>query len=212
MVLIAMDRFGAVVFPLRRPLNSSKLCLLFIILATWICAVIMSFPALFAYEAVEYEGKLMCMMRFDDAYVGEVYFQVLPLLLDVISFALVIVLYSVIIYKLKSQKVPGEPSNNAEEQRARRHRKVMKMTVAIELAFALCWTPIDTYSFLSYFVWDSTTRFSCGATKFHFFARFVASANSAINPCICFTFGGYYRQGLKSLFRCYGRSRGNTRR
>ena len=71
---------------------------------------------------------------------------------DVISFALMIVLYSVIIYKLKSQKVPGEPSNNAGEQRARRHRKVMKMTVAIGLAFALCWTPIDTYSFLSYFV------------------------------------------------------------
>ena len=35
MILIAMDRFGAVVFPLRRPLNTSKLCL-FMILATWI--------------------------------------------------------------------------------------------------------------------------------------------------------------------------------
>ena len=154
----------------------------------------------------------MCMMRFDDSYVGGVYFHVVQLLLDVISFALMIVLYSIIIFKLKSQKVPGEPSNNAEEQRARRHRKVLKMAVAIGLAFTLCWTPIDTYSFLSYFVWDNTTRFSCAATQFRFSARFMASANCAINPCICFTFGGYYRQGLKSLLRCHGRSTGNTRR
>ena len=41
LLLIALDRFGAVVFPLRRPLISLELCP-FLILATWIFAAIWS--------------------------------------------------------------------------------------------------------------------------------------------------------------------------
>ena len=52
LILIAVDRFGAVVFPLRSPLIRSKLCPFFI-LATWIVAVAVSSPHLFANELVE---------------------------------------------------------------------------------------------------------------------------------------------------------------
>ena len=47
LVLIAVDRFGAVVFPLRSPLISSKLCPFFI-LATWIVAMAVNSLELFA--------------------------------------------------------------------------------------------------------------------------------------------------------------------
>ena len=52
LILIAVDRFGAVVFPLRSPLIRSKLCPFFI-LATWIVAVAISSPYLFAKELFE---------------------------------------------------------------------------------------------------------------------------------------------------------------
>ena len=52
LVIIAVDRFGAVVFPLRSPLIRSKLCPFFI-LATWIVAVAISSPYLFAKELFE---------------------------------------------------------------------------------------------------------------------------------------------------------------
>ena len=45
LVLIAVDRFGAVVFPLRSPLISSKLCPS-LILATWIIAMAVPSPNL----------------------------------------------------------------------------------------------------------------------------------------------------------------------
>ena len=53
LILIAVDRFGAVVFPLRSPLIRSRLCLFFI-LTTWIVAVAFNSPDLFLYELVEY--------------------------------------------------------------------------------------------------------------------------------------------------------------
>ena len=52
LILIAVDRFGAVVFPLRSPLIRSKLCPFFI-LATWIVAIAVDSPFFFANELVE---------------------------------------------------------------------------------------------------------------------------------------------------------------
>ena len=54
LMLIAVDWFGAVVFPLRSPLIRSKLCPFFI-LATWIVAVAVSSPYLFAVKLVAWK-------------------------------------------------------------------------------------------------------------------------------------------------------------
>ena len=48
LILIAVDRFGAVVFPLRSPLIRSKLCPFFI-LATWMLAMVFISPDLLAF-------------------------------------------------------------------------------------------------------------------------------------------------------------------
>ena len=59
LLLIAVDRFGAVVLPLRSPLISSKLCPFFI-LATWIVAIAVNSPQLFVFKLGEYPEKLVC--------------------------------------------------------------------------------------------------------------------------------------------------------
>ena len=53
LVLMAVDRFRAVVFSLSYPLISSKLCSFFM-LATWIVAMAIGFPELVAFKLVEY--------------------------------------------------------------------------------------------------------------------------------------------------------------
>ena len=60
LVLIAVDRFVAVVFPLRSPLFSSKLYRFFI-LATWIIAMATFIPYLLAFKLVEYDHEYKCV-------------------------------------------------------------------------------------------------------------------------------------------------------
>ena len=67
LVLIAVDRFGAVVFPLRSPLISSKLCPFFM-LAPWIIAMAVFSPCLFAFKLVEYPGGLECAQRWKEIF------------------------------------------------------------------------------------------------------------------------------------------------
>ena len=204
LVLIAVDRFGAVVFPLRSPLIGPKLCP-FLILATWIFAITTQFPYYSVYKFVEYPEKMACEVRwkevFDESsyYILQNYIIVLSIIELYIPFALMTILYSIILYKLRIQRVPGVQSVNSENLRAKRQRNVLKMAITIVSVFAICWLPISVLTFLSTFVWHNTTLPSCGTVRYWLVAQIVAHANCAMNPCICFFFSRNYRQGLRSL-------------
>ena len=51
------------------------------------------------------------------------------------------ILYLIIVLKMKSNKIIGLQSVNVREQRLKRERNVLKMCIAIVLAFAVCWVP-----------------------------------------------------------------------
>lgn len=117
---------------------------------------------------------------------------------------LVAILYIIIIVKLKSQNFPGEQSISSNQQRLKREQNVLKMSVAIVLGFALCWVPFSIIVLLYYFAWSHSNAVECGVTRHIWFAaQFMARANCALNPCICFIFSGNYRQGLKNLLNCF---------
>ena len=202
LVLIAVDRFGAVVFPLRSPLISSKLCPFFI-LATWIIAMAFFSPYLFAFKLdVEYPGGLVCRLRWKEVF-GESssyhnYFVPVLMIFYFIPLVLISILYIIIYIKLKSQKAPGEQSGNAGQQRQQRERNVLKMAIAIVLGFAVCWMPYFILWFLVFFVSDIR---SCGFRYFALLAFLMVRINCAMNPCICLIFSRNYRIGLKTLFR-----------
>ena len=206
LVLIAVDRFGAVVFPLRSPLISSKLCPFFI-LATWIIAVACHCPELIVAKLVEYPQRLACVWQWKEAF-GESlslenYVVSLFIVFRYIPLVLTAILYLTIALKIKSHTIPGEQSVNAREQRVKRERNVLKMSIAIVLAFAVCSLPWSIYWLLTLFSSDNAIISSCGFEYFASIAFFLSHSNCAINPCICFIFSGNYRQGLKNLLSCY---------
>ena len=203
LVLIAVDRFGAVVFPHRSPLISSKICPFFI-LATWIIAMAVASPYLLASKIVENPGGLQCEEQWNEAF-GESfsvknYFLAIFVVFFYIPIVMLTILYSIIVIKLKSQKIPGEQSANAEQQRAKRNRNVFKMAIAIVLGFVLCSVPYSICDLLFNFERGSLP---CGFFVYETITYFMAVSNCAINPCICFIFSSNYRNALKRLLRCF---------
>ena len=119
LILIAVDRFGAVVFPLRSPLIRSKLCPFFI-LATWIVAVAVNSPYLFAIEIVEYPEGTWRVAKWKKVF-GESsshasFVLAYHILFIYIPVMLLVILYSIIFIKLKTQIHPGEQSTNNQRQ------------------------------------------------------------------------------------------------
>ena len=138
LALIAVDRFGAVLCPLRSPLISSKLCPFFI-LATWIVAMAVNSPELFAFKLAEYLGKLVCERHWNEVF-GELssiehYLLSYIVVFTFIPLGMITILYTIIYLKLKSQKIPGAQSANARQRRQQRERNVLKMAVSIVIGF-----------------------------------------------------------------------------
>ncbi len=200
LVLIAVDRFGAVVFPLRFPLISSKLCPFFI-LATWVVAIAIFSAYLFGsqFKLVEYRGGMLQCVSMNSTSLDNFYLTIYVVFLY-IHLLLIAILYIIIYLKLKSKTIPGEQSANARQQRVKREHNVLKMAIAIVLGFAVCWLPFTIGWILILLVSDI---WSCAFKYFWFVAKFMAYANCAIYPYICFLFSENYRQALKSLLRCF---------
>ena len=204
LILIAVDRFGAVVFPLRSPLIRSKLCPFFI-LATWIVAVAFNSPYLFTTEIVESLEGTRCVSKWKKAF-GESsshasFVLAYHSLFIYIPVLLLVILYSIIFIKLKTQAHPGEQSTNNQRQRKRRNRNVLQMSIAIVTVFVLCWLPGSSNSLILRYHYSST-HFSCSFWISYKVSIYMANVYCAINPIICFIFSSNYRKALKRLIKC----------
>ena len=202
LILIAVDRFVAVVFPLRSPLIGSKQCPFFIS-AMWIVAGAVSSPNLLTFQLVEYSGEIQCQREWKTAFGESSSFTdfLLPIciLLIFIPVIILVILYSIILIKLKTQAHPGEQSANTQQHRKRQNRNVLQMSIAIVLVFVSCWLPFYTNLFVIEY---SSVQFSCAFLLYFDVAVVMTVAYCAINPIICFVFSSNYRQGLKRLMNC----------
>ena len=201
LVLITVDRFVAVVVPLRSPLITSKKRPLFIV-ATWTVAMAVQLLYFVAVKHVHYPEGIMCESQKAETFEEHTYANYLvvgAIVLFYTPFVLLVILYSIIMIKLKKQDHPGEQSANAEKQRTRRNRKVLKMAIAIVVVFFICWIPFFSNLLIMYFSSDSSIWSYCSFKVYYFVTYLMCRGNCAVNPIVCLTFSSKYRNGLKRL-------------
>ena len=121
-------------------------------------------PDLLAFELVEYPEGASCVRRWKKVFGESLSFASFLLahniLFTYIPVLLLVILYSIIFIKLKTQVHPGEQSTNNQQQRKRRNRNVLQMSIAIVTVFVLCWLPYNTnYLIIEY--QDSSAHLSC---------------------------------------------------
>ena len=200
LVLIAVDRFGTVVFPLRSPLISLNKCRFFI-LATWIIAMVVRCPILFFFKVLEYPDGLVCTPLWSPYF--KHYTVAMIAVVFYVPLVLITILYLTIALTIKSQKTAGEQSVSRREQRLKRAKIVGKTSIAIVSAFTMGWLPLSIWWLVYFYSSDKTVIWSCGFHYFTQIVRFLMYSYCAVNPCICFIFIGHYRQGLKNLLSCF---------
>ena len=206
LILIAVGRFGAVVWPLHSPLINLKRCTFFI-LATWIVAMAFMSPLdLFARSFEKYEGEVLCVYQWEEAFGESVSFTDYVLAYYIVfvytPIILLIIIYSIILIKLKLQKTPGQQSTDAEIQRNKRNTNALKLAIAILLGLILCKIP---WSFI-YLMYLYGTLPCTFFPQYFYTSWFLLISYCAVNPCICFAFCRNYREGLKRLLKCCSES------
>jgi hypothetical protein len=201
LLLITFDRFAAVVIPFKATNFPSKLRKYFIAF-TWVIAMAFCAPHFYAVKLDDKE--LFCVMDWTPAFnpikARGIHAILLMVLFIIIPFTLLIIMYSMILYKMKTR--PKE-LNQTEKGRRRRQiskRNITLLSFAVVVVFALCWGPYFTTLMLANFKWNwDFTRVSCDWDDFLFVVQYLAYSNAAINPLLYFIFLKNYRTGLENM-------------
>lgn len=201
LVLIALERFVAVAFPLRAKMITSRLRGTLIML-TWIVGAALHAPHLYIFKLVEFDSEAYCITSWEPAFeepsTGKFYATFLCITLIIIPFALLAAIYTIIVLTLIRQRNTLRDAVRGGVIRDKMNRNVLKMAVTIVIVFAICWAPLNIFIFVLIFVWNWEAPL-CALGAFPFIAEFFAHANTAINPCVYFGFVENYRRSLRSV-------------
>ncbi|XP_032237907.2 neuropeptide FF receptor 1-like [Nematostella vectensis] len=201
LVYLSSERLTAVFFPFKASrLNSTfRKCL---IALTWFIAAAFCLPHFYTFRLNESD---CCIMSWEPAFENEaardVYISLLLTLFIMIPFAFMIVVYILILYKLRASPVRFKPTKAVKQKRERINRSVTLLSFGIVLAFGVCWGPyFGVLTVVSYgWEWEFSNA-PANWESLWFGAQFMCYANTAVNPFLCLLFMKNYREGVKKLF------------
>ena len=203
LVVMAIDRYRGIVFPLCRELmmQPAKLCKIIISLI-WIISMGLHLVYFYIFRLETNGTETYCILswapKFDNRKSQEIYFFILLVCLIAIPTCIVIILYSAIILNLKRSRIASKgPSSCLTSRRLREDTKVVRIIMAILTALVVCVIPLNVCGILFYYVWD--WKMPCGIENVVFAAHFILYSNASVNPCIYFILHDRYRRGLRDI-------------
>ncbi|EDO40878.1 predicted protein, partial [Nematostella vectensis] len=208
LVLVACDRYLAVVWPMSKSLHFTPFRCKLLIYATWIAACALHAPYFNTFYLLQDNFCLNQWRRgFDlethiyNTKTQQKYFVSLLVIVYVVPLTLITVLYTSIIIELGDNKRNNDRNPGVHGRRRRKEdRRVITMLIVVLAVFGLCFAPIHIYHFLKYFVLSDSAY--CGSPSLDFALYFLAQSSCGITPYIYFIFVRNYRNGLKEILKC----------
>lgn len=195
LVFIALDRFVAIVFPLKaRTILSVKIRVIFLLLS-WLIPFFVVLPYALFVKIIEEGDQTFCRFVMSDEALT-IFNSVGIVLLYAFPLIAIIAFYSVIIRSLK--KTTNLLKGKEDAKRRQQNLRIVKTLISIVVAFFICWTPLAAFFLLqklypSLFT-DDKCLYILGFTFYVF-----PSLSTAVNPFILFVLSTNYNRGLKVL-------------
>ncbi|XP_020612190.1 tachykinin-like peptides receptor 86C [Orbicella faveolata] len=197
LVWIAIDRFVAVVFPIKLGLISPKIRTTAIV-STWIFAGLFNSPSLIMADVVVHDNKnAFCTntLTGDNPDVSAAISFAPFALLFIAPLVVITVLYTAIAIALRRQnRALTDNAQNLQRHSEKKRRQAIRMAVIIVALFYICVIPSTLLYFAPY--WN----LSCASQRLFFsLASLAFSLSSMVNPIICLSFVESYRHGLRNI-------------
>ncbi|XP_059832309.1 G-protein coupled receptor 83-like [Hypanus sabinus] len=208
LMAIALDRYQAIIHPLRPRMSLSKgiVCIAVI----WTLASSFSLPhaiyqKLFRFVYREKIVRSLCIPAFPKP--SNVFWKYLDLatfsLLYALPLLVITTAYSAVGKKLWLRGTIGDVTVEQSAAQRRKKKKTIKMMVLVVVVFAICWFPLNCYVILL-----SSQRAQANNTLYFAF-HWLAMSSSCCNPFIyCWLDDGFRAEFRSLLSKCRRAKRG----
>ena len=210
LVAMSMDRYFAVVYPLKffgvRTLRN----VLYVTVIIWVLAVGCSAPFLYIFELLNTVGEhgepvSYCVEIWGARLPRQQYYTFLFIISYMSPLLLMIVSYILILRALWRTFKPSEDSDSSNNKAK---KKVTLIVSVVVLAFGICWLPHHImYLWLNY----GDFPFTNGTLALKLTAVILSSCNSCLNPIIYSIMSENFRQALRRYLRRCTSSRERTK-
>ena len=199
MIAIAVDRFRAVLFPMKSALLSRNKRRL-IIAATWIASVALRAHYLYAIKVVPHDTGLYCDLQWETASQARIVLLIdWVLMFSLISVSAIVltILYSSIIISLHRGTINLHMANEIVRKRESRNRKIAYMLVTIVVVFYVVWIPLYVVGICLYL--KPHIKLPC---IYLWLTGKLPLLYPVINPVVYYIFNEQYHQGFRELLCC----------
>ncbi|KAM9360661.1 chemokine-like receptor 1 [Symphorus nematophorus] len=183
LVIISVDRFVSVVFPVwaqnHRTIKKASV----IVILAWLLAIGLSVPSVIFREIGTHMGRTICFNNYTFNQNSHKIVAVSRLLAGfIIPFIIIIICYSIIILKLRTNRMT-------------KNSKPFKVMTALVAAFFICWLPYHVFVLLemNHHHYDHSvlvTGLKIGTS--------MAAANSFLNPVLYVFMGNDFKRKFRS--------------
>ena len=154
LILVAAERLVAVVFPCHyRRITVIKRRLL--MLSTWILAMAIHSPYFYTFRLETKNGETFCITNWEPAFDHESthtrYYTALLVTVLIVPLMTVCILQTMTLLKLRDEEMESFRTPIGNERHKKRNKMLLKMSLVIAFAFALCWLPFIAFQFIFLF-------------------------------------------------------------
>ncbi|XP_075216762.1 RYamide receptor-like [Lycorma delicatula] len=206
LVAISMDRYMAIMWPLKPRLSKRQAKL--VIMIVWLIAVVTAFPSLLVsglYQPLEIEDirykqcdRYLCKelwSEWSDAAHENLYSLTLLLLQYLIPLTVLIFTYTSIAIVVWGKHPPGEAENTRDVRMARSKRKMIKMMLTVVVVFTVCWLPFNMLLIL-HDKYQTELQNWQHMPYFWFACHWLAMSHTCYNPVIYCWMNSRFRAGF----------------
>ncbi len=183
LVVISVDRFVSVVFPVWAQNHRTNNKASIIVCLAWLLAIALSVPSMIYRDVETHLGQTICRTNYTSNPHSHKIVAVTRMLAGfVVPFSIIIICYSIIILKLRNNRMT-------------KNSKPFKVMTALVAAFFICWLPYHVFILLelnhqNYDYNILVTGLKVGTS--------MAAANSFLNPVLYVFMGNDFKQKFKS--------------
>ncbi|XP_029208668.2 prolactin-releasing peptide receptor-like [Acropora millepora] len=195
LLMISLDRFIAVVFPLQIKLISMKVRFI-CILMSWVVAF--SVRGLYLRRMDNFQGE--CCLDLDEESYND-YSLAIFISLFFIPVCLLTITYGAIAVTLKrGRRKRKNMSKSKKSHDQSSNRKIIGLSVAILAGFIISIGPFVVYSLILIILKGKDPPGFGYPSLIFIITKLLLHSWGTFNPCMCFAFSENYRTGLKHVF------------
>ena len=201
MVAISVERFCAILFPMKTALIQSRKTSRYVLVAIWLISILMRVHYLYAYQLRRIgPSNLLCMYRWSPKSYSSEMLKInwlLFLSLGVVSATLLTTLYLIICLYLCSKKQNSHMGTETIKRREAENRKVIIMLVTTTVFFYAIYTPYHVFAYFFYL--KRGTKLPCSLL---WVSKHLHFLYTVFNPFAYYVYSQHYRQGVQEMFGC----------